>query len=116
MSGRAKFVHWLVSPFSDIPSEPMFNVISNDKGLPNGSTIGGGTLLATYGINLPLFPDLKTWRRETEAKRKCFRCWASLRGTQADYVNHLDRAHNESALRKINAEQAIRHGQWSGRV
>lgn len=94
MSGRAKFVHWLVSPFEDIPSEPLFNVVENDKGLPNGSTIGGGTLMTQYGINLPLFPDLKTWQRETDAKRKCFRCWASVRGA-TDLQRHREKQHGE---------------------
>src|SRR5258708_32082932 len=76
MSGRANFFHGMVSPFEDIPSEPMFNVISNDKSLPNGSTIGGGALLTQYGINLPMFPSLETWKQENEAKQKFFPRWA----------------------------------------
>src|SRR5258708_19287290 len=82
MSGRAKFVHWMVSPFEDIPSEPMFNVISNDKSLPNGSTIGGGALLTQYGINLPMFPSPETWKQGTETKRKCFPFWSVTRANQ----------------------------------
>src|SRR5258708_9813282 len=94
MSGRANFFHGMVSPFEDIPSEPMFNVISNDKSLPNGSTIGGGTLLTQYGINLPMFPSLETWKQETEAKRKCFRCWAVTRGNE-DLLHHRAAVHHE---------------------
>src|SRR5258708_30164440 len=86
MSGRAKFVHWMVSPFEDIPSEPMFNVISNDKSLPNGSTIGGGALFTQEGINLTTFPSLETWKKETEAKPKWFRSWALTRGSE-DLLN-----------------------------
>lgn len=93
MSNRAKFVHWLESPFSDIPSEPMFNIIGNETTLARGSTLCGGTLLAA-GINLPLFPSLETWKRETESKRRCFRCWAVTRN-YSDWVHHREAVHGE---------------------
>lgn len=94
MSGRAKFVHWLISGFDDIPNEPMFNVIENDLGKNNGSTVAGESLLHDYGIALPLFPDLKTWQRETAAKRRCFRCWAVTRGP-IDSLRHRKVVHGE---------------------
>lgn len=97
MSGQAKFVHWFVSPYSDIPSEPMFNVVRNDKGLPNGSTVSGQTLLEQYEILLPLFPSMETWQRETAAKRRCFRCWAVTRGA-TDAIRHRIHYHNENLI------------------
>lgn len=94
MSGQAKFVFWLVSQFDDIASEPMFTVLQNDKGIANNSTVGGAQLLQVYGIPLPLFPDLKTWQMETAAKRRCFRCWAVIRGAN-DGLHHRETVHGE---------------------
>lgn len=94
MSGRAKFVFWLTSEFPDIPSEPMFNVIENDRGINNGSTVCGQNLIDTYGIPVPLFPSLETWRRETAEKRRCFRCWRVTRGA-ADLAHHRTVVHHE---------------------
>lgn len=104
MSGRAKFVHWLVTGFEDMPNEPMFNVISNDKGINNGSTVTGDSLLKEYGIPLPIFPSLKTWQSETAAKRRCFRCWAVIRGA-ADGAHHREKVHGE---RFVTAPQILR--------
>lgn len=115
MSGRAKFVHWLVSPFDDIPSEPMFNVVENDKGLPNGSTVCGSTAMAVYGISIPLFPDLKTWKQLTEKKKRCFRCWGTLRGTMADYVRHIEMVHHEARINRAN-EAALRQGNYKRHI
>lgn len=103
MSGRAKFVHWL-APFEDIDGAPMFNVIENNIGMPNGSTVGGETLLKVYGIPVPLFPDYGTWCTLTDEKKRCFRCWAALKGTRADYQHHHETNHGE---RKAYYDRAI---------
>lgn len=95
MSGKAKFVHWMITGFDDIPNEPMFNVIENDKGYNNGSTVTGEALLQVYGIPVPLFPDLKTWKHETQAKRRCFRCWKVTRGFR-DWLHHRITIHGEN--------------------
>lgn len=84
----------------------MFNVIENDKGINNGSTVGGQQLISVYEIPVPLFPDLKTWRNETESKRRCFRCWAVTRGA-TDNIRHREIVHFE----KFNTvSQIIRAG------
>lgn len=95
MAGKVKFVHWLESPFEDIPSEPMFNVISNDRSLPNGSTVGLESLKMTYGVEAPKFPSLAVWKEETENKRRCFRCWAVIRGNR-DGIRHRKLIHREA--------------------
>jgi len=77
MSGRATFVFWWENAGDNNEHLPFFNVVENDKGMINGSTVDGDALLAEYGIPLPLFPDFKTWKREVEAGRKCRHCWAS---------------------------------------
>lgn len=85
--GKAKFVHWMESPFEDIPSEPMFNVLKNERGLPNGSTVSIEQLEKTYQIETPLYPSLENWKKEVAEKRRCFNCYASLRG-KADLERH----------------------------
>ena len=107
MSGKAKFVHWVDSPFANDPvdpiqSEPMFNVISNDRGINNGSTVTGESLLEIYGIAVPLFPDLKTWKREVENKRRCKHCWKVIRNL-ADGENHFIFHHGYGKQRAAEA-------------
>lgn len=100
MSRKAKFVYWFISPFSDIPTEPMFKVISSDIEFPKGSTVGGGTLL-TLGVNIPRFPDFEKWKRETSSKRKCVTCYRSTPRI-ADWFHHREIAHG---VRQFNSHQ-----------
>lgn len=90
MVGKANFVYWQESPHEEIPNEPMFLVVSSEKGLDCASPITGQTLIETYGIPVPLFPDLATWKREVDSKRRCCHCWATIK-TNADYRHHMQR-------------------------
>ncbi len=92
MSGRAKFVFWWEDATDDHQPLPFFNVIENDLGKSNGSTVDGGSLQKEYGIPLPLFPSYETWVREVSEKQRCGRCWAALRG-KADLEQHLRTNH-----------------------
>ena len=93
MSGKAKFVFWQESPFDDIPSEPMFNVTHyEDDPKLIGSTLCGATLMQTYGISIPLFPDLKTWKHFVDKKERCRYCWMAMKGPK-DIARHAAIAH-----------------------
>lgn len=95
MAGKAKFVFWWEGAVEDGQPVPFFNVVENDRGLENGSTVDGDSLLKDYGIPVPLFPDFKTWKREVSLKRRCFRCWAVVRGHR-DLLRHRQMVHHET--------------------
>lgn len=94
MSGRAKFVFWWDHAGEHDEPVPFFNVIENDRGLNNKSTVNGSQLMRDYGIALPPFPSFPVWQRETSSKRKCFRCWMSIRGPK-DLIRHRELVHRE---------------------
>lgn len=88
MSAQAKFVFWWENVGANNEPLPFFNLASN------GSTVDGETLLSKYGIPLPLFPSYETWKRETNAKRRCFRCWKTTKGVN-DLARHREVVHHE---------------------
>lgn len=107
MSGRAKFVYWQESSYPDIPPAPMFNVMSND------STVDRAQLLDDYGIDAPPFPTIEKWREEITAKRRCFRCWATIRG-QRDLTRHRENVHHENLFVQDIYEKAVarQYARW----
>lgn len=88
--GKVRFVHWLESPFPDIPHAPMFNV-------PNGSTVSAESVIEDYQMALPPYPSYEKWKQQTERKRRCFRCWAAVRGN-ADLSHHRRQHHHEAFM------------------
>lgn len=94
MAGKARFMFWWDGLGDNGEPLPCFNVVENDKGISNGSTVDGTALLEQYGIPLPLFPSYETWRRETAAKRRCGKCWAVTRG-RPDASHHLQNFHKQ---------------------
>lgn len=94
MNGKAKFVFWWDSFDRQGTPMPFFIIVESRNGIATvGSTVSAASLLA-YQIPLPLFPSYETWKRETTAKHKCFRCWATTRG-DADLFRHRQIVHNE---------------------
>lgn len=74
-----------------------WNLSQDSKGSPwvaiyvdqHGSHISGEELLKR-GIPIPLTPTYQTWVSLVSKKRKCPRCYKSLRGCLDDYVNHAN--------------------------
>lgn len=44
--------------------------------------------LKSLGFEIPKTPRLTDWRKLVEDKKRCGRCWRTLRGTEADRANH----------------------------
>lgn len=100
MSGRARFAFWWEDAGDNGENLPFFNVIENDKGMKNGSTVDAASLLSSkYEIPLPLFPSYETWRREIAEKRRCRYCWAVVRSV-ADNERHIEIQHPFAFLDK----------------
>lgn len=96
MAGKAKFVFWWDGAGDKSQPLVFFNVLSNDRGLRNGSTVDGEGLLKDYGIPLPLFPDYRTWLREVSAGRRCRHCWASIEDN-CFHVKNMTQQHQIAA-------------------
>lgn len=75
---KARFAYYM-SEYLDRP-EPIFRA-------PDGSSVGGDTIINRYGLPVPLFPSYETWLKLVAEKKRCGRCYAALRGLP-DLTNH----------------------------
>lgn len=60
MKRRAVFIGWQ----EDVPPYPnfaLFNVVTEDKKYPHGTTVDVQSLLE-WGIRVPVFPDFQSWK------------------------------------------------------
>jgi hypothetical protein len=93
MNAKVEFAYYFETGDKDV-GMPSFHVVwSTIAGLPSRSHIGLSELEAA-NFPVPKYPSYKTWLRETAAKRRCFRCWATTK-THADWVHHRLAQHGE---------------------
>lgn len=52
-----------------------------------GSNVNKQTL-ERFNIPIPPTPDYTIWRKLVDQKKKCGRCYRTLRTTSSDYLNH----------------------------
>lgn len=97
MSGRAKFVFWWSG---DHENRAYFNVLENDRGIQNGSTVSNETLINNYGIEPPTHPTFEQWRDQVHRKKRCGKCPAYLKGA-TDWRHHMDTNHKEFIQQRV---------------